>query len=255
MKRMRPTVFHRDAVAQLLRQRTVATLPDLVAALGGPSPRTVVRKLKQLSYLSSYSHGGRYYALPESARFDADGLWSHAGVRFSAHGTLLATAEALVRAAPLGWRPQELDARLGVSTINALRQLVRQGRLARVKVRGRALYCSVDATRRQRQRAARRAAAAEPLPRPRERSARTEALAAAFALLLSVLNEKQRRLFAGLLSMLYGHGGDTRVAPWVGLNRKTVRKGRRELASGQVDGERVRKPGGGRKPLEKKSLR
>ena len=50
-----------------------------------------------------------------------------------------------------------------------------------------------------------------------------------------------RRLFAGLLSMLCGHGGDTCAAAWLGLHPKTVRRGRRELASGKFEPQRVRK--------------
>ena len=52
---------------------------------------TVFRKLRQLSYLSSYSHRGKYYTLAEIARFDQLGLWSHHGALFSRHGTLLNT--------------------------------------------------------------------------------------------------------------------------------------------------------------------
>ena len=252
-KAMRPTVFSREALTRELRRRTIATGPQLADALGNPSRSTLFRLLREVAYVSSYSHRGRYFALTACARFDDDGLWSHDGVHFSSHGTLLATVEAWVQAAPRGWRPDALDARLGVRTIDPLRKLVRQGRLARVQAQGRALYCSADPDRSQRQQAARRASHAGPPPRLPQRSV-ADALAAAFALFVSLLNEKQRRLFAGLWSMAYGRGGDRRAAAWVGLTRKTVRKGRRELAAGEVDPQRVRKPGGGRKPLEKKSL-
>ena len=251
---MRPSVFSRQVLAAELRRRIVATMPDLVAALGSPSRSTVFRLLGELGYVSSFSHAGRYYALEECARFDADGVWLHHNVGFSSHGTLLATLEALVPAAPLGWRTDELDARLGVKTIDALRKLVRQNRLARVQVSGHALYCSAAPARCRRQQAARLAAEEPPPPLPQPQPG-AHALAAAIARFVSVLNEKQRRLFAGVLSLLYGRGGDRRAAAWVGLTRKTARKGRHELAAEPVDAQRVRKPGGGRKPLEKKSLR
>lgn len=251
---MRPRVFSRQVLATELRSRIVATMPDLVVALGSPSRSTVFRLLGELGYVSSYSHAGRFYALVESARFDADGVWLHRGVGFSSHGTLLATVEALVPAAPLGWRVNELDDRLGVSSIDALRKLVREDRLASVKVSGRALYCSANPARRRRQQTARLAAEEPPPPLPQPRPG-AHALATAITRFASLLNEKQRRLFAGVLSLLYGRGGDRRAAAWVGLTRKTVRKGRHELASGPPDAQRVRQPGGGRKPLEKKSLR
>ena len=48
-------------------------------------------------YLTSYSHGGRFYTLREIAHFGANGLWSSSPAWLSRHGTLLATAEAFVR--------------------------------------------------------------------------------------------------------------------------------------------------------------
>ena len=78
---------------------------------------------------------------------------------------------------------------------------------------------------------------------------------AAMALFFSVLNEKHRRRFAGLLSLSLGHGGDQRIATLLGLNRKTIRRGRRELKSGEVDPNRIRKPGGGRPSVQKKPPR
>jgi|SRR5579863_9839510 len=73
---------------------------------------------------------------------------------------------------------------------------------------------------------------------------------------LSILDERQRRLFAGLLAMRRGHGGILQVAEITGLSRTTVRRGIAELRGGVgLNARRIRKPGGGRKLLEKKTLR
>lgn len=252
---MRPPSFSSETIADFLRRETVATLPQLSAALGNASVSTVARKLKSLGYISSYSHRRSFYALRESARFDSLGLWSHRQIRFSAHGTLRATAQALVDSSQLGFRPAELDDLLGVRTIDTLALLVRKGQLARVRYRGRSLYCSADPVRQQRQVDARRIQRADPttFPAPPDPARTNSALAAAIALFCSVLDEKQRRLFAGLASLLCGRGGDRRSAALLGLHRKTVAKGRRQLATGDVEPERVRKPGGGRKSLQKKT--
>jgi len=77
-------------------------------------------------------------------------------------------------------------------------------------------------------------------------------LKASMILFLSMLNEKQRRVYAGLESLKLGYGGDQRIADFVGMDAHTVAKGRRELAQHDVDIERIRKAGGGRKPAEKK---
>src|SRR5207237_6123656 len=80
---MRPLSFDPQALRKHLLRHKIATLPELKAALGTSADLTVFRKLKLLDYFSSYTHRGRYYALRETARFDAVGLWSHAAVWFS----------------------------------------------------------------------------------------------------------------------------------------------------------------------------
>ncbi len=72
------------------------------------------------------------------------------------------------------------------------------------------------------------------------------------ALFYSLLDEQQRRLYAGLESFQEGHGGDRHWAQALGWEGETVARGRRELLSGQVQRGRVRRPGGGCPPVEKK---
>lgn len=76
-------------------------------------------------------------------------------------------------------------------------------------------------------------------------------LKAAIILFFSVLDEKQRRLYAGLESLMCGYGGDSKVASLLGLNEHTVAKGRAEILQRDVELERVRRQGGGRKTTEK----
>ena len=75
---------------------------------------------------------------------------------------------------------------------------------------------------------------------------------ASMILFFSLLDEKQRRLFAGLESQKLGHGGDRKIAELFGLDVHTVARGRREVFGGQIERERVRQVGGGRKAIEKK---
>ena len=77
---MRPTQFSADTIIALLRNQTIASLAEVMAALGArASRRTAFRKLKDLDAHTSYSHRGGYYTLDELARFDERGLWSFAG--------------------------------------------------------------------------------------------------------------------------------------------------------------------------------
>ena len=68
------------------------------------------------------------------------------------------------------------------------------------------------------------------------------------------LDEKARRMFAGLLAKQTGRGGIQRLAEITGLNRMTIRRGLREIRRvGFRSSSRVRRPGGGRKRAEKKA--
>ncbi len=78
---------------------------------------------------------------------------------------------------------------------------------------------------------------------------------AAIILFFSLLDEKQRRLYAGLEAHKLGHGGDSKIAEFLGMDTHTVARGRRELFGEEVQRQRVRKQGGGRKAVEKKRLK
>jgi hypothetical protein len=69
---------------------------------------------------------------------------------------------------------------------------------------------------------------------------------------LSRLDEAQRRWYVALESNRIGRGGDRLLAQLTGMTEKTIRRGRAELAGTLRDlpGGRVRRPGGGRPPVE-----
>ena len=251
---MRTESFHADDLAKALRRSKIATMPELKKALGTEVDVTVFRKLKQLAYRTSYSHRGGYYTLDETAHFGQNGLWSFQSVWFSRHGTLLDTAQASVENSSAGQFVEELDHLLHVGTKEPLLRLVQQGRVSREPVQGLYLYCSMDPVLRQRQLLARRVLQSEPslasgLARAESVS---DELKAAIILFSSMLNEKQRRLYAGLESLKLGYGGDQRIAEFIGMDPHTVAKGRRELLEQDLEIDRIRQAGGGRKPLEKK---
>jgi hypothetical protein len=73
-------------------------------------------------------------------------------------------------------------------------------------------------------------------------------------LLMSRLDEQQRRWYAAVESAKLGHGGDRLLSRITGLNVDTIRRGREELADSLESrpADRVRLPGGGRPAVEKK---
>jgi hypothetical protein len=71
-----------------------------------------------------------------------------------------------------------------------------------------------------------------------------------FRALAGELNERQRRLWAAAEARSHGRGGIAATARATGMHVETIRLGIRELESGEtLASGRVRRPGGGRKPL------
>jgi hypothetical protein len=76
-------------------------------------------------------------------------------------------------------------------------------------------------------------------------------------LLISRLDEQQRRWYVALEAEKLGHGGATLMSQITGMHVDTIRRGRDEIDNELVDRpvERVRLSGGGRDSVEKKNRR
>ena len=72
---------------------------------------------------------------------------------------------------------------------------------------------------------------------------------------LATLDERNRRRCVGLLAVQWGRGGVQRLIEITGLSRNTIVRGRQELQhpghAPRID--RIRRPGAGRKRVEKNS--
>ncbi len=251
---MNTTRYQIQALKKFLDHQKIATLDEVKAALCDPARCTVFRKLAELEYLSSYSHRGKYYTLKSIARFNAQGLWNYRRVWFSRFGNLLDTAEALVQESEAGYTAAELKGILHVKTKHALTQLTRSGRLQRQEFNSVYVYLAGESHVANRQRKARKvhlqaSSASLIVVNP---DLAVEEAKATILLFCSMLNERQRRLYAGLESLKLGHGGDAHIASLLGMDPHTVERGRQELISGDLSPARVRAKGGGRLPQEKK---
>lgn len=73
--------------------------------------------------------------------------------------------------------------------------------------------------------------------------------------LLSRLDEAQRRWFLAVEAERLGPGADRLLHAVTGMDNKTLRRGRDELAASLAEQppDRVRQPGGGRPPVEVKT--
>jgi hypothetical protein len=252
---MNTTKYHLQALKQFFDRHKIATLDQLREALGNPARCTVFRKLSDLQYLSSYSHRGKYYTLKSIARFSEQGIWSFRSVWFSRFGNLLQTCQAFVQHSDAGYSAGELRDLLEVKTKHALTKLVRDGRLARDTFDSVYVYLSAQKDVANRQIKARKAflqqsAASLIVTNP---DLATDEAKALLVLFCSMLNEKQRRWYAGLESLKLGYGGDAHIASILGMDPHTVAKGRRELMEADLTAtDRLRSPGAGRPPQEKK---
>lgn len=252
---MRTTKVDVNALQSLLKQQKIATLGELKVALGTEAQATVFRKLSELGYRTSYSHSGHYYALNAVIRFNSQGLWSFDAVRFSRYGTLLATLENIIVNSEDGYFSAELKEHLYVEVKTPLLKLFNNSRVTRKKIQGQYLYCSVDPDICRRQILNRQAKSAYDGTRSIIMGDDwvSDEVKAAIIIFVSILDEKQRRLFAGLESLQFGHGGDNWIADLLCLDPHTVSKGRRQLLERDIMLQGIREKGAGR-PEVKKTL-
>jgi hypothetical protein len=131
-------------VENLLRKRRVVTISDLCQVIGCSSRMTVFRRLREMDYISSYTHAGRYYTLYDIARFDSDGIWFYDDIGFSQNGSLKNTVSYLVAKSDTGKFHFDLERQLRVRVHNVLLDLVKSKQIERIKFEGQYLYLSSD---------------------------------------------------------------------------------------------------------------
>ena len=166
------------------------------------------------------------------------GLWSQEDIWFSRFGTLLATAERFVNHSPRGYFADELAHALHVEVQDALHQLTQQRRVTREMVSGLYLYTAIDRAIQRGQLLTRRTVQAVPTVADASvLEVSQEELKASILLFYSLLNEQQRRLYAGLESLKFGRGGDQKLAALLQLDPHTVARGRKELLADNLPAE------------------
>ena len=248
---MRPEEYDTSRLVELLEKERILRLDRIARALVKPSRVTVFRKLAQLGARASYSHRGQYQTLDRIAEYDANGLWSFHGVHFSRQGTLLQTIAYFVEHAPQGYFASELQALLEVRVHNALAYLYGAKLLGREQHADQYLYVSPTGGADQLGKREQTIRQAHEWGSPSIEEVSDE-MRENMRWLLSVLNEKQRRLYLGLESMRLGHGGDVKISRITGVNVKTIALGRWQLQERNVTTDRIREAGGGRASAKKK---
>jgi hypothetical protein len=248
-----------DAKKQLIRnfilQNKIVTLDEIKKHLNSNVTMTIMRKLNDLSYLSSYSHKGKYYTLGTVPKFSDKGLWSYNSVYFSKYDTLKNTCYQFLNNSQSGYTTQDMDQMLNVSSRLPLLNLHKEEKIFRAKFGSTFVYFSGNKQLKQQQIIIRESQHANTVFTIDKLSTQiiTDELKAAILLFYCILDEKQKRLYAGLESLKIGHGGDTLISKLLSIDPDTVSKGRKELANNNFEKDRVRKQGAGRPDVKKNS--
>ena len=137
-------------VLAIFRVVRVLTLHQLCDRLES-SRATVLRRLKEHGYYSSYNHAGRFLTVEGVADFDSQGLWIWKAARFSRHGTLKQTVRHFVQASERGMTHEELATRLVVRAHNTLLELVGEAEIRRERLGPTFVYLSRKASVRRQQ--------------------------------------------------------------------------------------------------------
>lgn len=248
---MKTISIHSKPVVKLIRAKKIVSQEEIKIELGTNSRATMFLKLKELGYLTSYSHCGKFYTLKRIAKFNDQGIWSYKSVHFSKYGTLLKTILTMVTESDRGCSASELESVLMVKVANPLLGLTGKKAIFRSKFSGVYVYYSKDNKIRKRQELNRKESILN-YQVINEPAVLMNELKASLLLFFSLLDEQQRRIFTGLESIKHGHGGDRLIAKIFGVNEKTVAKGRKELLKEKILFESVREDGGGRKGIKKK---
>jgi hypothetical protein len=251
---MKPVSIHAKSLLPLFGDRKIATKEEIQKILGTSSRATMFRKLNELNYITSYTHGGKYYSLLRLTRFNKYGLWFYDTVGFSRAGTLIHTIANIIEQSEKGITVKELEEILSVKVSNPLLGLFEKNDVNRSKWGGVYVYYSSDQLKRRIQEINRKESLSRYTPL-KEPALLMNEMKASLLTFFALLDEQQRRVFLGLESLKHGHGGDRLLAEIFGVTEKTVSRGRRELIENRLQLESVRQKGGGRKSAEKKRRR
>ena len=128
---------------KVFRKKKVLMIEELSGLLGS-SLVTARRRLKQWKAYTSYNQNGRYYVLPDIAKFDTHGLWKHQGILFSQHGNLKQTVIALVKNSPAGLTGSQIGELVSLAPRSFLSHFRNESQLQREIIEGRFVYFASD---------------------------------------------------------------------------------------------------------------
>jgi len=133
-----------DILRELFLKQKVLTIKEVICAVHATTRMTAYKYMRQLGYLSSYTHAGMYYTLIDIPEFDRDGLWHFGDIGFSKHGTLMETVVYLINHSKNGKTNSDLEKQQHIYVQNALLSLVKAKKINRELQDGVYVYFSTD---------------------------------------------------------------------------------------------------------------
>lgn len=130
---------------KVFKKKKVLMIEELSGLLDS-SLITARRRLKQWSAYTSYNQNGRYYVLPDIAKFDAHGLWRHQDILFSQHGNLKQTVVALAKNSPAGLTGSQIGELVSLEPRSFLSHFRNESQLRREVIEGRFVYFASNET-------------------------------------------------------------------------------------------------------------
>ena len=121
-----------------------AMLLEELVQLMSCSAITVRRRLKKWNSISSYNKNGRYYTLPDIAKFNDNGLWNYRGIGFSINGNLIQTITHLVCSSSAGLYGEDISGFLHLDSYSILARIMKRSCLRREKMFGKFIYFASD---------------------------------------------------------------------------------------------------------------
>ena len=243
-----------QALKEFITDKNIVLMAELKNFLKTKASMTVFRRLQKLSYISSCSDRGRYYSLNEIAKFNETGLWIYNSIIFSLYGNLMKTCEHFVNNSQAGYSNIELKQIIGIDVKESLLNLFKRKKLVRDQLGNQLIYFSIEPPTKRSQIILRKNQINSAILNVEKLYTNliTDELKAAIILFYSILDERQRRLYAGLESLKFGYGGDNVIAQLLKVDPHTVSKGRKELVKEDFDRSKgIREKGGGRKAIKK----
>jgi hypothetical protein len=134
-----------------LFKRNIAMDMDYLLRTTGSSRITILRRLKEIGYQTSYDHNGKYFALTEFLNYDKTGLFEHKGIHFFKNGGLQELIIQEINSSEKGYNAEELSSKIKTRVGNQLRLFTKKGMIVRKKYSEVYIYFSIDETYQQKQ--------------------------------------------------------------------------------------------------------